>query len=84
MCIRDRSRSGAQAEDAPDGDTCTARCEPRVKRCNRQERENAQVYKELLTDSEIRAFRTLLYTLRILEYAERVFARFLEFLAFLS
>jgi len=40
--------------------------------------ENAQVYKELLTDSEVRAFRTLLYSLRTLEYAERDFARFLK------
>ena len=66
------------------GDTCTTGCEPRVQRCNCQERENAQVYKELLIDSEVRAFRTLLYALRTLEYAERDFARFLEFLAFLS
>jgi len=36
----------AKVEDAPDGDMCTAGCEPRVQRCNRQERENAQVYKE--------------------------------------
>jgi len=73
------SRSDAQVEDAPDDDICTVGCEPRVQRCNRQERENAQVYKELLTDSEVRAFLTLLYALRTLEYAERDFARFLEF-----
>ena len=30
-----RVRSDAQAEDAPDGDTCTTRCEPRVQMCNR-------------------------------------------------
>ena len=34
-------------EGAPDGDTCTVGYEPRVQRCNRQERESAQVYKEL-------------------------------------
>ena len=60
-------------ERDPDGDTCTVGCEPRVQRCNRQERENAQVYKELLTDSEVRTLRTLLYALGILEYVERVF-----------
>jgi len=28
-----------QVERDPDGDTCTVGCEPRVQRCNRQERE---------------------------------------------
>ena len=68
-----------KSEGAPDGDTCTAGCEPRVQRCNRQERESDQVYKELQRTSEVRAFRTLLYALRILEHAERALARFLEF-----
>jgi len=47
-----------------DGDTCTAGCEPRVQRRNRQEREKAQVYKEHLTDLWGTLFRTLFSTLR--------------------
>jgi len=49
-------------ERDPDGDTCAAGCEPRVQRCNRQERESAQVYKEFLTDFWGTLFRTLRFT----------------------
>ena len=40
-----RVRSSAQVKKAPDGDTCTTGCEPRVQVCNCQERESDQVYK---------------------------------------
>jgi len=69
---------------APDGDTCIAGCEPRVQRYNRQERESAQVYKELLTDFEVRSLRTLKYALRILSSTQRFTAHGSLSLDFLS